>query len=311
MGLLDLARTAAQRAGSTGGGTGYAADMDWGGYLQANPDVQQHWDSNTNNVQSQFGSPDAWARQHYGEYGQTEGRSFGAPAGGGGWWDSNPYAAGAQGSTPVGSPQAQVETGGGQYPLSSVSGEGFMKPWTTAFNAPSQDEMRNDDQYQFALGEGMNQIQRGAAAKGNLLTGGTLKDLTSWSQGLASQQFDKIYGRKQGEYKDAYNIFKQNQNDQWNRLSSLANLGQTSSQQLNQQAGQYGRDAAGNIIGAGDARATATAGSGSAWGGTIGTIGNIAGGVWAGRQPSGTNIYDNSFEFAPSRVPTTPNAPYW
>ncbi len=207
------------------------------------------------------------------------------------WFSQNPY----QASPQPAAPQAQVETGGGQYPLSSVSGEGFMRPWTTAWDAPSQDEMRSDDAYQFALGEGRNQIERSAAARGTLLTGGTLKDLTAWSQGLASQQFDKIYNRRQGEYKDAYNIYKQNQNDQWNRLSSLAGTGQTAANTLGDYGGQFGQMAGNNMMGAANAGAAATARSGAQWGSTLGSLANFGSDIYAStRQPAQYGIGETS-----------------
>jgi hypothetical protein len=219
------------------------------------------------------------------------------PRDSGSWWDQNPYGGGGMtGSAPVAAPQAQMQTGGGQYPLASVSGEGFLAPWTTPFQAPSVDQMRQDPAYQFAFDEGRNQIERGAAAKGTLLTGGTLKDLTAWSQGLASQQFDKIYNRAHGEYQDAYNIFKQNQQDQWNKLSGLAQVGQGASQQLGGAAQNYGNQASANMQAGANAQAAATAGSGSVWGSTIGTLGNIGGSLamrypWGGTGGGGTSSY--------------------
>ncbi len=51
--------------------------------------------------------------------------------------------------------------------------------------------------YQFALQQGEQAVQQSAAAKGGLLSGGTEKDLTTFGQGLASQQFGNYVGRLQ------------------------------------------------------------------------------------------------------------------
>src|SRR5262249_49173751 len=56
-----------------------------------------------------------------------------------------------------------------------------------------------DPGYQFRLNEGMKALQNSAAASGGLLSGPTLKALTNYSQGAASQ-----------EYANAFNRFMQN-----------------------------------------------------------------------------------------------------
>ena len=49
--------------------------------------------------------------------------------------------------------------------------------------------------YQFRLAEGLKGIERGAAAKGTLLTGGTLKALTRYGQDYASNEYQNRYNR--------------------------------------------------------------------------------------------------------------------
>jgi len=78
-----------------------------------------------------------------------------------------------------------------------------------------------DPSYQFRLGEGMKALERTAAARGGLLSGSAMREAQRYGQGLAST-----------EYTNAYN-----------RLASMANLGQTVSQQL----GTAGMNAASNI----------------------------------------------------------------
>jgi hypothetical protein len=52
-----------------------------------------------------------------------------------------------------------------------------------------------DPGYQFQLGEGLRAVDAGAAAKGLLRSGATLKDEMRFGQGLAASDFDKYYNR--------------------------------------------------------------------------------------------------------------------
>lgn len=90
-------------------------------------------------------------------------------------------------------------------------GQGAMlTPWSEAFDggpgfkARSPEEIAQDPAYQFQLKEGLGGVQKSAAAKGTLLTGGTLKALDSYSQGLASTYNDKYYNRDVSEYDARY-----------------------------------------------------------------------------------------------------------
>jgi len=50
-------------------------------------------------------------------------------------------------------------------------------------------------QYKFLQGEGIRGLERSAAAKGGFGSGGLMKDLVSFSSGLASQSYDKEMNR--------------------------------------------------------------------------------------------------------------------
>lgn len=134
-------------------------------------------------------------------------------------------------------------------------------------NAPSftaQDFANNQDPaYQFDLQQGQQAIQRSAAAGGGLQSGGTMKALSDYSQGQASN-----------EYQNAYSRYMNNQNTQFNRLASIAGTGQTATGQLNQagsaMAGQVGQ----NTMGAANASAAASIASGQQWGNTMSSLGS-------------------------------------
>lgn len=160
----------------------------------------------------------------------------------------------------------------------------LLKPWTTPFNypawnpppaykppadfvAPTGVTEVNDPGYKFRLEQGQKAIERSASAKGTLLSGGTLKDLTDYEQGAASEEFGNVYARSLQDwttnynksltdysttynadmtdwttnynealqkYQQDYNVFENNQAKQYNRIANLAGLGQTTAGQLAQ-----------------------------------------------------------------------------
>jgi hypothetical protein len=69
------------------------------------------------------------------------------------------------------------------------------------FIAPSAEEVLAEDPgYQFRLGEGLRAMEAGAAAKGTLRGGGTLKGLMDYGQSAASQEYQRAYGRRATDY---------------------------------------------------------------------------------------------------------------
>ena len=120
----------------------------------------------------------------------------------------------------------------------------------------------NSPDYQFAMDQGIRSLDRSAAARGGLFSGGADADRMQFASGLATQ----------------------NLNNYTNRLSSIAGLGQNSAQSL----GSLGANAAGNI---GNARMAAGQAQGAGYAGMANSLGNLAGylggrldngGVWGG-----------------------------
>lgn len=97
-------------------------------------------------------------------------------------------------------------------------------------------DFQADPGYQFRMDQAMKALQGSAAARGSLMSGGALRDLDSYSQGLASQ-----------EYQNAFNRFETTQNDRYNRLASLAGLGQTANAS-NSQLGMMAANNQGNYL---------------------------------------------------------------
>ncbi len=109
--------------------------------------------------------------------------------------------------------------------------------------------------YQFQMNQGIQARDRSAAARGGLMSGGQLKALTEFGQGLANQE----YGNYQGQ------------------LQGLAGMGQNAAAQT----GQFGANAAnqiGNLMGAqGDATAAGIIGRANMQMGALGQLAEFAG----------------------------------
>jgi hypothetical protein len=86
--------------------------------------------------------------------------------------------------------------------------------WAMKDYTPS--DLTTDPSYQWRLDQGSQALQRSAAAKGGLQSGGFMKDLTNYAQGAASQ-----------EYGNAFNRYMQNRTSKVNELQTLAGVGQS------------------------------------------------------------------------------------
>lgn len=87
--------------------------------------------------------------------------------------------------------------------------------------APDAGQFREDPGYQFAFDEGQRAIERSAAARGTLGSGGTLRALVRYGQGMADQQYGNWWDRQRAV-----------QADKFNRLSTIAGTGQTTATNL-------------------------------------------------------------------------------
>ena len=110
-----------------------------------------------------------------------------------------------------------------------------------------------DPGYGFRLAEGQKALDRQAAARGGLISGGALKAAQRYGQEMGSQ-----------EYTNAFNRYQTERQARLNPLQSLAGVGQTSVAQLGA-AGQTMASNVGEAIGAGaQARASGYMGGANA-----------------------------------------------
>ena len=72
------------------------------------------------------------------------------------------------------------------------------------WKAPTDVSDANDPGYSARLREGQKAIERSAAAKGTLVTGGTLKDLSNYAQDYAANEYQNVYNRAFQDYSTNY-----------------------------------------------------------------------------------------------------------
>ena len=152
--------------------------------------------------------------------------------------------------------------------------QGMTGAMPAAFSG--QVDLTRDPGYAFRLSEGMKALERSAAARGGLLSGGTGRALTRYGQDVASQEYGNAYNRSLTEY----NAARARESEGYNRLAGLAGVGGTTAQQINlagqNMAGQYGQ----NLMAGGQAAAQGMLGAGSARGSAyIGGANALAGGL--------------------------------
>jgi uncharacterized membrane protein YqiK len=115
-----------------------------------------------------------------------------------------------------------------------------------------------DPGYAFRLSEGQKAMERSAAARGGLMSGGALKAATRFGQDMGSQ-----------EYTNAFNRYQTERAARLQPLQSLAGVGQTAANTMGQNAGMYGTNV-GNLM---------TSGAAASAAGTMGQANALTGGL--------------------------------
>jgi hypothetical protein len=181
-----------------------------------------------------------------------------------------------------------------QLSNSLTSGD-LSKQWTGQFQAPTNVTEQNDPGYQFRLQQGQQALERSAAARGGVLSGGAVKAAQRYGQDYSSNEYGNVYNRALGEYQMGYNQFQNNQANEFNRLAAVSGIGQTAGSQLNAQ-GQSAAQNVGNInmtagqqigqdyMNAGQASAAGSINSANAWGGALN---GLAGAGYMATNPYG------------------------
>jgi hypothetical protein len=149
--------------------------------------------------------------------------------------------------------------------LLGIGGDKTAAGYGSLGKAFSQTDFEQDPGYAFRQAEGMKALERSAAARGNLLSGSTLKGVQRFGQDLASQ-----------EYQNAFNRYQIERNAKLNPLQSLMGAGQSATNVMTGAAGQMGQNEASNLYNAGQARASGYIGQANALSSALGQVGAIA-----------------------------------
>jgi len=149
--------------------------------------------------------------------------------------------------------------------LLGVGGDATAAGYGSLAKPFGQTDFQQDPGYAFRQAEGMKALERSAAARGGLLSGGTMKGIQRFGQDLASQ-----------EYGNAFNRYQIERAARLNPLQSLMGSGQSATNVTTGNIGQAGQNEAANLYGAGQARASGYVGSANALGGALSSIGQAA-----------------------------------
>jgi hypothetical protein len=103
-------------------------------------------------------------------------------------------------------------------------------------------DLTQDPGYAFRLSEGTKALERSAAARGGLLSGGTGKALQRFGQEFGSQEYGNAYNRALTEYNAGVN----REATGYNRLAAMSGTGQTAANTIGA-AGQNYASSSGNI----------------------------------------------------------------
>lgn len=111
-------------------------------------------------------------------------------------------------------------------------------------------DLTTDPSYNFRLTEGLKALDRQAAARGGLISGGAIKAAQDYGQQSASQ-----------EYQNAFNRYQTNRSNLLQPLGSLVTSGQNAAANTGAAAGNYSTTAGNNITGGAAANAAGTVGA--------------------------------------------------
>jgi len=107
-----------------------------------------------------------------------------------------------------------------------------------------QVDLTQDPGYAFRLKEGQQALERSAAARGGLISGGALKAAQRYGQEMGSQEYGNAYNRALTRYNADVN----RESTGYNRLAAMSGVGQTAANTIGT-AGQNYATGAGNIAG--------------------------------------------------------------
>jgi hypothetical protein len=136
-----------------------------------------------------------------------------------------------------------------QAPYRTAGYNALAEMQRTAGNVPGAfkfgaGDYQADPGYAFRLAEGQKALDRQAAARGGLISGGALRAAQRYGQEMGSQEFGNAYNRAL----TGYNTDVARENQLYNRQAALSGIGQTATNLVGQ-AGQNYATGVGNVLG--------------------------------------------------------------
>jgi hypothetical protein len=173
--------------------------------------------------------------------------------------------------------QQYEQTRADQAPYREAGYNALANLQRTAGNVPGAfkfgaSDYQADPGYAFRLSEGQKALDRQAAARGGLISGGALKAAQRYGQEMGSQEYGNAYNRAL----TSYNTDVARENQLYNRQAGLAGIGQTSTNLVGQAGQNYATNVGNLMTGAGAAQAAGQVGMANAITGGLGTYLNYS-----------------------------------
>ena len=164
-----------------------------------------------------------------------------------------------------------------QAPYRTAGYNALAEMQRTAGNVPGAfkfgaGDYQADPGYAFRLSEGHKALDRQAAARGGLISGGALRAAQRYGQEMGSQEFGNAYNRAL----TGYNTDVARENQLYNRQAALAGIGQTSTNLVGQAGQNYATNVGNLMTSAGAANAAGQVGMANALTGGLGTYLNYS-----------------------------------
>ena len=198
----------------------------------------------------------------------------------------------------------------------------YAQPGAFSFGAG---DYQADPGYAFRLSEGQKALERSAAARGGLISGGALKAATKYGQDMGSQEYGNAFNRALTQYGTkvdtantgfnraftgynadvarsdtgfnraltGYNAQVNAANEGYNRLAGMAGVGQTTAQNLNTLGSNYATNATNTLGAQGNNTANAIMAAGQA--NAAGQMGSAN--TLASAFQTGASAYQNQNNF--------------
>ena len=162
-------------------------------------------------------------------------------------------------------------------PIGTATGSGYL---TREFTNQDLNQYLSPN-YAFQLQQGQQGLRNQQNSLGGLVGGNALQGMQDYTQNFA-----------QNAYGNAFNQFQTQRGNIYNTLAGIAGIGQTSQQQANQTAQNYGTNVGNLATGSAAAQAAGAVGSANAWAGGMQNVGNTIALNRMLNQGGGINSYN-------------------